>query len=678
MNPFAAAAPSLKQRLRLLVLLLIGLMLVAVALGVGSVYTAYQNQQTLTRVNGPAADANSALLQTLTDAETGLRGYQATHDAVMLAPFLGGEQRAQRQQAALRKALRPQLRTWSARLDRQEVAVAAWWRWANDARARLAAGGQVDLRTGLPLFNAVRSANQALGDRLQAQRLAAREASTRRLWDTLVLLVGAAAIASAAALYAGWRTARSLTGSIEALRSTVRRQRAGRRDARADENRGPLDVRELAADFNHLSENTATLEEESRQALAMQEMLLDLATSFRQRLDGDQILAVTAQKLARATDTTAAVFTAEHGEAGTTWSLAACWPEHALDESRMVLLPPVSQESIERNLWRTGRLLESTDLCTDELRNQPFVASVADQMPVGALLGTPLGAGERVIGALLLLAPQPRRWTTHERSALQQATAHTAQAFLEAERAEQVAEHVARLESLDRQKDDFVATVSHELRTPLTSISGYLEMLEDGDFGELSPAQRKALGVIDRNTVRLRGLIEDVLVLNRIESRELDPSFRPVHLGELVRNVVQDLAPQAATNQVRVRVHDLPEQAVVDGDAVQLGRALTNVLGNAVKFTPAGGTVTVSVTIEATRVRLTCRDTGIGIPAADLDQLFTRFFRAGNATARTIPGTGLGLAIVKAIVEAHRGTLEVHSVEDEGTTVVLELPRSAG
>ena len=112
----------------------------------------------------------------------------------------------------------------------------------------------------------------------------------------------------------------------------------------------------------------------------------------------------------------------------------------------------------------------------------------------------------------------------------------------------------------------------------------------------------------------------------------------------------------------------------VDGDPLQLGRALTNVIGNAVKFSRAGGSVSVHAVVEATRVRIQCRDEGIGIPEADMQQMFSRFVRASTATARALPGTGLGLAIVKAIVDAHHGELELHSVEGEGTTVVMVLP----
>ncbi|GAA4122446.1 hypothetical protein GCM10022415_26480 [Knoellia locipacati] len=666
---------TVTQRLRRLVFTLVGLMLLALITGTVAVVGASRQVDRLATVLGPAADANSALLQTLTDAETGLRAYDATADPVLLQPFNGAEARSRAYQAGLRQALSPDIGQWSARLDAQSEAVAAWWEYADASRSRLAAGGNLDLMTGKQLFDRVRTTNDALGYDLRAQRVQARENSTGQLSRALSLLVVGALVSSGLALWGGWRIARALSGSIEDLREVVHQQRLGHRDARADEDEGPLDVRALAADFNHLTETTAVLEADQREAIRMREVTLGLATRLRSRVTGQEALGIMAEALGEATGTVALIFTTPMSDHdGTTWRLAASWPLGAIDESKMILEPPVSRESIAQGLWLSGRLLETPDLEHDELRHWPFIGSIAEQVPAGALLGTPFGVGDGVIGAMLLVAPEPRTWTTHERTALQQATAHTARAFVAEERQAQQIEHVERLEALDRQKDEFVGTVSHELRTPLTSIAGYLEMLEDGDLGELEPAQLKALAVIERNTKRLRGLIEDVLVLNRIETRGLDPSFVPVDLSVLVADVVQDLQPQAGDNRVGLDILDMPESCVVSGDPLQLGRALTNVIGNAVKFSRAGGSVTVSAVVEATRVRVQCRDDGIGIPEADMQRMFSRFFRASNATAQAIPGTGLGLAIVKAIVEAHHGELELHSVEGEGTTVVLVLP----
>ncbi|MFC7492283.1 MULTISPECIES: ATP-binding protein [unclassified Knoellia] len=670
------AALTVTQRLRRLVFILVGLMLLAVVTGTVAVLGAYRQVDDLATLNGPAADANASILQILTDAETGLRGYDGSRDQVLLEPFNGAQRRVTTQQQALRRVLDPELPRWSERLATQDRAIAAWWDYANDSRSLLATRGTLDYRGGKRVFDEVRAANAAIGQDLTAQRIAARRASTGQLRDAVVLLAGGALLATVIALYAGWRIARSLTGSIDALRQVVHAQSRGDRTALARETSGPRDVRELAAHFNHLTSVTRSLEADQQDAIRMQEVTLSLATRLRGRVEPQEALAITAEVLAEATSTTAAIFTAEptEGAAEGRWRLAASWPPDVLDGSRVVLVPPVSRESIARGHWVSGTLLMTEDLARDPMRHQPFVVSLAEQLPIGAFLGTPLGVGDGVIGGILLISPTARSWTPHERSALQQATAYTARSFLTGERVRQQAQLVERLEALDRQKDEFVGTVSHELRTPLTSIAGYLEMLEDGDLGELSPAQVKALGVIDRNTVRLRGLIEDVLVLNRIETRGLDPSFVPVDIGSLVADVVQDLQPQATANSVRLEVLAVPGTCILQGDPLQLGRALTNVIGNAVKFSRTGGTVSVAAVVEATRVRIQCRDEGIGIPEADMAQMFSRFFRASNATEHAIPGTGLGLAIVRAIIDAHHGELELQSVEGEGTTVVMVLP----
>lgn len=669
---------TVTQRLRRLVFLLVGLMLLALLGGTAAVLEASRPVERLATILGPAADANSGLLQTLTDAETGLRGYGVSLEPTLLQPFTGAEQRAAVHQERLRSTLAPERAQWSQGLGAQDEAVAAWWAYANQSRAGLEAGRSLDLLTGKQLFDRVRETNDVVGQDLRVQRAETRAASTDQLHAALLFLVIAAVLASGLALWAGWFIARALSESIEGLREVVHRQRLGERDARADEDQGPLDVRGLALDLNHLAAARRTLEDEQREALRMREVTLGLAARLRGRVAAQEALEVTAHVLGEATATTAAIFTTpttDHD--GTSWRLAACWPPDALAESKVILEPPVSRESMAQGAWQAGSLLESADLASDELRHWPFLQSICEQIPVGALLGTPFGVGDGVIGAMLLVAPEPRKWTSHERTALQQATAHTARAFLAEERRAEQAEHVERLEALDRQKDEFVGTVSHELRTPLTSIAGYLEMLVDGDLGDLSAQQLKALTVIDRNTVRLRGLIEDVLVLNRIETRGLDPSFVPVDICDLVQEVAQDLQPQAAAQDVALVVTPMPAGSIVDGDSLQLCRALTNVMSNAVKFSPGGGTVTVELAVEATRVRVTCRDEGIGIPQADMAQMFSRFFRASNATSQSIPGTGLGLAIVKAIVDAHHGELELHSVEGEGTTVVLVLPLSS-
>ena len=230
------------------------------------------------------------------------------------------------------------------------------------------------------------------------------------------------------------------------------------------------------------------------------------------------------------------------------------------------------------------------------------------------------------------------------------------------------------LRELDRIKSDFVATVSHELRTPLTNIVGTIEMLADGDYGELSPPQRRIVDVLDRNSHRLLDLIKDLLDLNHIESGGLPLQLRPTDLGDLFERVHSQVVSLAQNKSVALRFESGGDLGSVVIDTRQLERALLNLVTNAVKFTPAEGTVSVRAERSSGRVQFVVSDTGIGIPEHEQQHLFTRFFRSSNATEKAIPGTGLGLVIVKHIVEGHGGTIAVDSTLGVGTTVTVSIP----
>jgi signal transduction histidine kinase len=235
---------------------------------------------------------------------------------------------------------------------------------------------------------------------------------------------------------------------------------------------------------------------------------------------------------------------------------------------------------------------------------------------------------------------------------------------------------VRRLEEVDHVKQELVSNVSHELRTPITSIAGYAELLIDGDLGELSGKQIDAVRRIERNTGRLGMLVEDLLTLSRAESGQLDLERDEIDLHKVVAE-----AYEMAEELLRARVLDvqlsLPEHPVIVlGDAHALERVVMNLLGNAIKFTPDGGKVTVTVSQTASQASLTVRDTGMGIAQEDQEHLFTRFFRASAATHHAIQGTGLGLSIVHSIVTQHDGRVEVDSTPGAGTAVTVLLPRA--
>jgi signal transduction histidine kinase len=233
---------------------------------------------------------------------------------------------------------------------------------------------------------------------------------------------------------------------------------------------------------------------------------------------------------------------------------------------------------------------------------------------------------------------------------------------------------VTQERELDRLKDEFVATVSHELRTPLTSMLGFLEMVREGEAGELLPDQERFLAIVHRSSERLQRLVGDLLFVARLDAGGLQLQLEDgVPLEEVVAEGVEASRPEAWSHEVML---DLEQNGpvAVRGDRERLGQLVSNLISNAVKFTPAGGKVTARVFAEGGHGVVEVEDTGIGIPQAEQERLFQRFFRASTATDQAIPGTGLGLAITKAITEAHDGTISVRSAPGEGTTFRVELP----
>ncbi|MDO9458128.1 PAS domain S-box protein [Nocardioides sp.] len=233
---------------------------------------------------------------------------------------------------------------------------------------------------------------------------------------------------------------------------------------------------------------------------------------------------------------------------------------------------------------------------------------------------------------------------------------------------------VERLRALDRAKDEFVSTVSHELRTPVTSILGYTEMLRDGSIVDPIPEQLPMFDTIARNGQRLVAICNDLLLLSGFESDASLGVRTRVDLRSCVASAYDSLSVPPARHGVTVHVEPGTTPLAVAGDRSQLDRLVANLLGNAVKFTPPGGRVDVTLAHVGGQAVLTVRDTGIGIPSADHDAVFQRFYRSEQAQTQAIPGTGLGLPIVAAIVRAHDGEITLDSEPGLGTTFRVLLP----
>jgi PAS domain S-box-containing protein len=241
----------------------------------------------------------------------------------------------------------------------------------------------------------------------------------------------------------------------------------------------------------------------------------------------------------------------------------------------------------------------------------------------------------------------------------------------------QLADQNEQLRALDRLKDEFVALVSHELRTPLTSILGYLELVQEGEAGEISDEQARFLAIIDRNARRLLRLVGDLLLVAQIEAGRLAIEREPCDLVQLASDCVEAARPQALDQAIELALEGEARVEVL-GDRTRLAQLLDNLVSNAIKFTPEGGLVRVRLTRAERRAVVGVSDTGMGIPPEEQASLFQRFFRSSEATRRAIPGTGLGLTITKAIVDAHGGSIDVESTLGSGTTFVVELPVEPG
>ncbi|RZU30569.1 sensor histidine kinase [Blastococcus saxobsidens] len=245
----------------------------------------------------------------------------------------------------------------------------------------------------------------------------------------------------------------------------------------------------------------------------------------------------------------------------------------------------------------------------------------------------------------------------------------------------------------ERMKDQFVSLISHELRTPLSSILGYLELVMDDEDQPLTDEQRQYLSTVERNAQRLLRLVGDLLFTAQVESGRFTLQPADVDLAAVVWAAEETARVSAANAGVDIVVDVPADGLVVSGDAVRLGQACDNLVSNAVKFTPGGGQVRLTVrrawqaedrtVVDAERpgavpvALLSVADTGMGIPAGEQGELFTRFFRSSTARRNAVPGVGLGLTITKAITTAHGGSLDLVSAEGEGTTFTMTLPLPA-
>ena len=662
----------------------IALLLLVPGVGVAAIVTLVSQSndiQALTLALGPAFDANNAALIDMTEANAAwsqtVGGSHPTLAYRLKEAAVTGQLDIAQRSVASPTLTADDHQRFDQLIQRQRAAVTAWF--AAAARAE-------QLRTAAPAtrsaaeaqaidaFTVFRDANRAMSGQVRVERDEARTGSRESVVQVVGVVAATSVVAMAIVLY-GWNLLqRSVSGPLSRLRLVLERQRDGDRAAQSDPKTGAAEIRALASDFNGLTKSNQALQDQQGLVLQSQQLVIDVARAVHTTADIDRAMNLVCAMLGEGLSVDR-VLLYVHDESGQVREPTQ-WQRYDLPP--LAPLPPsLAQEvrTVTDELRRAVSFYAAADFLAPEAqateRSQGFYRATGAR----SLMMVPVGAGDQALGVIaLMMVDAPRPWRRYEIHAAQECAAYLAQSIVSLRLREMQEVQVQQLRDLDRQKTDFMATVSHELRTPLTSISGYLELLEDGDYGQLSPTQRSALGIIERNTTRLKGLIEDLLVLNKIEATGLRSEIENVHVADLVAGVLEMLRPVAEEGQVQLTMSPIETGLVVRVDRSQLERSLINLGSNAVKFTPAGGHASLAAAASGDRVVIEVADTGIGIPTKEQAQLFDRFFRASNATDAAIPGTGLGLAIVRAIVEGHGGELQVESAEGEGTTMRVVLP----
>jgi len=226
-------------------------------------------------------------------------------------------------------------------------------------------------------------------------------------------------------------------------------------------------------------------------------------------------------------------------------------------------------------------------------------------------------------------------------------------------------------------KNEFVSTVSHELRTPLTSIKGYVDLILDGDAGEINDIQKEFLTIVKSNSDRLVALINDMLDISRIESGRVVLNIEPLSIQDLIADIVGTFMTIIDQSDIDLSLEIEKDLEAAAGDRNRAGQVLTNLVSNAIKYSPNGGKVTIRAWSTENEIMVSVTDTGIGISLKDQEQLFNKFYRVDSSYTQEIGGTGLGLSICKSIIELHGGRIWIDSILDEGSSFGFSLPTAS-
>jgi two-component system phosphate regulon sensor histidine kinase PhoR len=238
-----------------------------------------------------------------------------------------------------------------------------------------------------------------------------------------------------------------------------------------------------------------------------------------------------------------------------------------------------------------------------------------------------------------------------------------------------VLQDISYLKELDKMKSEFIAMVAHELRAPIASVEQQLNVILGQMAGEVTAKQEQLLNRAKERTRGVLNLIKDLLDLSKIEAGKMVQYKESISLQEVIRRVVELMRTEAEAKKIDLQFSASSESPLIQADRNSMEGTFTNLVSNAIKYTPEGGKVWITLSEEGGCVKATVSDTGMGIKKEDLPRIFDKFFRVKTAETRQIIGTGLGLSIVKSIVDAHLGSISIESEVGKGTTFTVLLPK---
>ncbi|MDJ0674313.1 MAG: response regulator, partial [Calothrix sp. MO_167.B42] len=419
---------------------------------------------------------------------------------------------------------------------------------------------------------------------------------------------------------------------------------------------------------------------EQVRSLAKREVLINTVTSsIRSSLDPQEIFAAITQQLGQALQVDGCVLSLWTQEDEYVDCVGLYDAIANKDEQNLGNIPPLNHQQLPQSqvpirgnpilqeMLRTQEPVIVGDMNHISPQDKGFDLPLRDISR--SLMVVPLLADGKSIGSITLREiARARQWTTSEVELAKSVAAQAAIAVQQSRLYQTTREQAERLLELDKQKTEFFQNISHEFRTPITLIQGPLESAVATGDG-LSPEQST---IALRNSRRLLRLVNQLLDLQRLDAKKMQPSFRPCDLVEFVNQIVESFSPYCEKKEISV-LTQLEPCPQVYLDAEKFDKVVYNLLSNAMKFTPSGGTITVTIKQTGEDCILEVTDTGIGIAEQQIPHLFERFRQAEGSENRSYEGTGLGLALVKELVEIHGGNITVQSVYGEGTTFTVSL-----